>query len=563
MEKRQKEADEFYASVTPVSVNEDTARVMRQALAGMLWSKQYYSYDVDRWTANHSAGSRQGRNREWIHMANEEIISMPDKWEYPWYSAWDLAFHSATLSIVDLEFAKQQMGLLLRDDFQHPSGQLPASEWNFGDVTPPVHAWALRFLYEKEKELLGRGDLKYLQGQFQKLALNFTWWVNRKDSRGKNIFDGGFLGLDNMGVFDRNALVSEGGHLEQADGAAWMAFYCQSMLQIAVELAIDDPAHEGMALTFARHFTLIAQALENIGGEHESMWDEEDGFFYDVLRLPDGTVTRLKVRSLVGLLPLCAATVFRGEMRRHLPNVVRKLSRFLGTQPRMSPWTSFDTAMKDGIGGTRLLGLMDEKNYRRVLSRLLDESEFLSPYGIRSVSRYHLDHPCVFTAGGREFRVQYAPAESDSGMFGGNSNWRGPVRVPINCMIIRSLLNLYQYWGDDFQVECPTGSGRLMNLFEVAREIANRLIRIFLRDENGRRPVHGDAGKFQADPYWRDCVLFYEYFHGDNGAGLGASHQTGWTGAVAILIELFGHWKSADVLAGAAKRGYSNDRDEA
>jgi hypothetical protein len=550
MESRMREADEFYASITPDSVEADKALVMRQALAGMLWSKQYYSYDVDAWLEDRPGAPR---NSEWVHMANEEVISMPDKWEYPWYAAWDLAFHCIALSMVDPDFAKRQMDLMLGDDYLHPSGQLPAYEWNFGDVNPPVHAWATRFVYEAEKERTGQGDIKFLRETFQKLSLNFTWWVNRKDPEGKNIFGGGFLGLDNIGVFDRSAPLPTGGHLEQADGTAWMAFYCQSMLQIAIELAVHDPAYERMVVKFAKHFMWIALAMENVGNSKESMWDEEDGFFYDILRLPDGSATRLKVRSLVGLLPLCATAVFHGQVRMFMPEVVRKLTKFLQRHSKMGECLSLESAIKDGAGGTRLLDLMDDDKYRRVLSKMLDESEFLGPYGIRSVSRYHLDHPYVFSLGGQEYKVQYVPAESDTGMFGGNSNWRGPVWMPINFLILRSLLNLYQYYGDDFRVECPTGSGKMMNLFQVAQEIGRRLGRIFFRDENGHRPVYGGTEKFQTDPYWRDCILFYEYFHGDNGAGIGASHQTGWTGAIANLIQLGGALTSASVTAGTAR----------
>jgi hypothetical protein len=552
---RRKEADEFYGSITPDSVDRDKADVMRQALAGMLWSKQYYSYDVDLWRSEHAA-TYEGRNSEWVHMINQEVISMPDKWEYPWYAAWDLAFHTVTLAMVDPEFAKQQIDLMLRDDYLHPSGQLPAYEWNFGDVNPPVHAWATRFVYQLEKQRLGRGDTKFLEKTFQKLALNFAWWVNRKDPRGKNIFGGGFLGLDNIGVFDRSAPLPTGGHLEQADGTAWMAFYCQCMLQMAIELAIQNPSYEDMVVKFAKHFAWIALAMEDVGDGHESMWDEEDGFFYDILRLPDGSATRLKVRSLVGLLPLCAATIFRGEIRTSLPHVLETLTSFYQKHPKISSSLSLEPALKDGVNGTRLLGLMDERKFRRVLSRMLDETEFLGPHGIRSISRYHLDRPYVFRAADQEYRVQYVPAESDTGMFGGNSNWRGPVWMPINVLIVRSLLNLYQYYGDDFRVECPTGSGKLMNLFEIAQEITNRLIRTFTRDENGRRPVYGGTEKFQTDPHWRDYILFCEYFHGDNGAGIGASHQTGWTGTIANLIQLFGHLKASEILAGTAELMY-------
>jgi hypothetical protein len=401
-------------------------------------------------------------------------------------------------------------------------------------------------VYENEKHHTGQGDLQFLEEIFQKLALNFTWWVNRKDPRGDNIFGGGFLGLDNIGVFDRSAPLPTGGYLEQADGTAWMAFYCQCMTQIAIELALHDSKYEHMVLKFYKHFAWLSLAMGDVG--HESMWDEEDGFFYDVLRTPDGTATRLKVRSLVGLLPLCATTVFHGQVREHLPMVVDKLQKFLDDHPQFAQSLSLESLLRDGAGGTRLADVMGEKQYRRVLARMLNEAEFLGPHGIRSISRYHLEHPYEFNAGGKEFSVKYVPAESDSGMFGGNSNWRGPVWMPINGLIIRSLINLYEYYGPDFQVECPTGSGKLMNLFEIAQEIGNRLIGTFLRGKDGQRPVFGGAEKFQKDPHWRDCVLFYEYFHGDNGAGLGASHQTGWTGIIANLIRLFGQVKAGDLV---------------
>ena len=554
---RSKEADEFYASITPDSVCEDAAMVMRQTLSGMLWSKQYYGYNVDQWGREHPGQKYQGRNSEWTHLENSQVISMPDKWEYPWYAAWDLAFHNIALAMVDLDFAKHQMLLILDDDYLHPNGQLPAYEWNFSDVNPPVHAWAARVIYETEKAALGKGDLKFLKEVFQKLVVNFNWWVNRKDPSGKNIYGGGFLGLDNIGVFDRSAPLPTGGHLEQADGTAWMAFFSQCMLQLAIELATHDSAYEPMVVTFCKHFVSIASAMDHVGNESESMWDEEDGFYYDILRLPDGTSTRLKVRSLVGLLPICAATVFHGDIRKNMPGVMQKMATFLERHPQLAASMSLESALKDGVGGTRLLDLMTEQKYRRVLSRMLDESEFLSPYGIRSISRYHLEHPYIFTAGGQEFRVQYTPAESDSGMFGGNSNWRGPIWMPINILLIRSLLHLYQYYGDQFQVECPTGSGTLMNLFEVAQELNHRLSRIFERDANGHRPVFGGAEKFQTDPYWKDCILFYEYFHGDNGAGIGASHQTGWTGTIAKGIQLFGYLTKADALEDWGKAVFS------
>ncbi|MEO8594909.1 MAG: glucosidase [Candidatus Solibacter sp.] len=557
MEARRREADAFYDALTPDSLSEDAIRVMRQALAGMLWTKQFYAYDVDSWSERRKGAHR---NRDWVHLANDHVISMPDKWEYPWYAAWDLAFHCVALSIVDPEFAKEQMDLMLCDDYLHPTGQLPAYEWNFGDVNPPVHAWATRFVYENCKELTGKCDRKFLEETFQKLSLNFTWWVNRKDPGGNNIFGGGFLGLDNIGVFDRSAPLPTGGHLEQADGTAWMAFYSQCMLQIATELAIDDPSYERMVVKFAKHFMWIALAMENLGNEHEAMWDEEDGFFYDVLRLPDGSATRMKVRSLVGLLPLCATAVFHGELRSHMPDVIRKLNTFVDRHPRIRQSMALESMLKDGVDGTRLLDLMSADRYRRVLAKMLDENEFLGPYGIRSISRYHLDHPYVFHASGQEFRVQYVPAESDTGMFGGNSNWRGPVWMPINFLIIRSLVNLHQYYGDNLRVECPTGSGNLMNMFEVAQELGRRLGRIFLRDASGRRPVYGGTEKFQNDPHWRDLILFYEYFHGDNGAGIGASHQTGWTGTIANLIQLSGVLTGESVIAGTARFGFRGKR---
>jgi len=557
MDTRKKEADEFYTSITPDSLTEDASRVMRQALAGMLWSKQYYAYDVDRWSEDRPGDFR---NQEWVHLSNEEIISMPDKWEYPWYAAWDLAFHAVALSVVDPELAKQQMDLMLREDYLHPNGQLPAYEWNFSDVNPPVHAWAARFVYENEKERLGKGDLKFLEESFQKLTVNFTWWVNRKDPSGRNIFGGGVLGLDNIGVFDRSAPLPTGGHLEQADGTAWMAFFSQNMLQIAIELARYKPEYERMVVKFAKHFMWIALAMENLGAEHRSMWDEEDGFFYDVLRLPNGSAMRLKVRSLVGLLPLCATAVFHGEVRDQMPTVIANLTKFMDRHPRMRASFSLESVLKDGVNRTRLLDLMTEQKYRRVLAKMLDENEFLSPYGIRSMSRYHLEHPYVFNLGGQDYRVQYTPAESDTGMFGGNSNWRGPIWMPINFLIVRSLVNLHEYYGEDFRVECPTGSGKMMNLFEVAQELGRRLGRVFLRDENGRRAIYGGTEKFQNDPYWRDYILFYEHFHGDNGAGIGASHQTGWTGGIANLIQLSGSLTSQSVVAGTARFAYLRKR---
>jgi hypothetical protein len=542
MDQRRKEADEFYASVIPSSLDADATNVMRQALAGMLWSKQFYYYDVDQWLEEHGAapfkaGRRAApRNDRWHHMHNADVISMPDKWEYPWYAAWDLAFHCLALTLVDEDFGKHQLDLMLRDHYLHPSGQIPAYEWNFGDVNPPVHAWATLFTYTVDKTRRGTGDIDWLERAFQKLLLNFTWWVNRKDRDGSNVFEGGFLGLDNIGVFDRSAPLPTGGYLEQADGTAWMALFCQNMLEIAAHLALERPAYADLALKFVEHFLWIGTSMMHAGGD-VGMWDEADGFFYDVLRTPDGRAQRLKVRSMVGLLPLCAVTVFEGELLTKYPELGERLRRFLEARPELT--TFIHDPAKRGQGGRRLGALLDEPKLRRVLEKMLDEQEFLSPYGIRALSRYHADHPYVFHVGSQEYRVAYLPAESDSGMFGGNSNWRGPIWMPVNGLIIRALLQYHTYYGDTFTIECPTGSGRRMNLYQVAEEIARRLASIFLRNEQGRRPVHGGAKKFQEDPHWRDLILFYEFFHGDNGAGLGASHQTGWTGIVARTMHLF------------------------
>jgi len=548
---RRDEADEFYAGVIPASLDDDARAVMRQALAGMLWSKQYYCYDVDRWLSEHGADPfkarrpRPPRNDRWHHMHNADIISMPDKWEYPWYAAWDLAFHVLALTVVDADFGKQQLDLMLQERYLHPSGQIPAYEWNFGDVNPPVHAWSTIFTYRLHKMQRGTGDLEWLERSFHKLLLNFTWWVNRKDRTGSNVFDGGFLGLDNIGVFDRSAPLPTGGHLEQADGTAWMALFCQNMLEIAAELAMANPAYADMSVKFIEHYLWIASSLVH-AGEDVGMWDEKDGFFYDVLRLPDGRAERLKVRSMVGLLPLCAVTVFEGQLTDKYPQIVPRLRRFLETRPELRAFIHDPTAR--GEHGRLLASVLDEDKLRRVLSSMLDEREFLSPYGIRSLSKHHGTHPYVFAAEGQEYRVAYLPAESDSGMFGGNSNWRGPIWMPVNGLIVRALLQYYAYYGDAFTVECPTGSGRQMTLYQVAEEISRRLAAIFLRDGHGRRPVYGGTPTFQDDPHWRDLILFYEYFHGDNGAGLGASHQTGWTGVVARLMHLFATSSAADVL---------------
>jgi hypothetical protein len=562
VESRLREADEFYRAITPPSTSEDAGRVMRQAMAGMLWSKQYYFLDADKWLEEHGADRfarhpRPGRNREWGHMINDHVISMPDKWEYPWYAAWDLAFHAIALAGVDVDLAKQQLGLLLREIYLHPSGQIPAYEWNFSDVNPPVHAWACLFVYRTEQALRGEGDVAFLKRAFGKLMANFTWWVNRKDRFGKDVFEGGFLGLDNIGVFDRSAPLPTGGHLEQADGTAWMALFCQNMLELAVEIAAVDPTYEDLAGKFTDHMLWIASAMNRVG--HDGMWDEQDGFYYDVLRLPDGRATRLKVRSMVGLLPLCATTVIEPWMRERVPLVTERFRERMRRMPELRESIHPTGPGHFGYGDRGIMALVNPARLRRLLGYLLDENEFLSPYGIRSLSRWHERHPYVFRVRDAEYRVGYLPAESDTGMFGGNSNWRGPIWLPVNALLIRALLQFYAFYGDTLKVECPTGSGQLMNLFEVAREIAARLTRIFLRDEHGRRPVYGGTAKFQQDPHWRDHLLFYEYFHGDNGAGLGASHQTGWTGLVATLIQLFGRLDGPRFLevgrAGAFDRG--------
>jgi hypothetical protein len=478
-------------------------------------------------------------------MHNSNIISMPDKWEYPWYAAWDLAFHIFALTLVDPDFGKEQLDLMLRESYLHPNGQLPAYEWNFGDVNPPVHAWSTIFTYRLEKAH-GKGDLDWLQRSFHKLLLNFTWWVNRKDRTGKNAFEGGFLGLDNIGVFDRSAPLPTGGHLEQADGTAWMALFCQNMLEIAVQLAMEKPAYVDMCAKFIEHFLWIAAALVHGGGD-VGMWDEEDGFFYDVLRLPDGSAQRLKVRSMVGLLPLCAVTVFEGELVGKYPELGEEMRRSLAARSELRAF--IHDPVKVGCGGRRLASVLNETKLRRVLAKMLDENEFLSAHGIRALSRYHAEHPYVFRADHQDYSVSYLPAESDTGMFGGNSNWRGPVWMPVNGLIIRALLQYYSYYGNEFTVECPTGSGRQMNLYQVAEELSRRLNNIFLKDKDGRRPVYGGTQKFQEDPQWRDYLSFFEYFHGDNGAGLGASHQTGWTGIIARGMHLFATTTPEQVLA--------------
>src|SRR6266704_1013768 len=543
MRARRQEADEFYATVIPSSLKGDAANVMRQALAGMLWSKQYYYYDVDRWLTERGADPFKAkrraapRNDHWHHMYNAEILSMPDKWEYPWYAAWDLAFHVLALTLVDEDFGKGQLDLMLGENFLHPSGQLPAYEWNFGDVNPPVHAWSTIFTYRLEQARRGQGDLEWLERAFHKLMLNFTWWVNRKDRPGNNVFEGGFLGLDNIGVFDRSAPLPTGGHLEQADGTAWMALFCENMLAIALELAKQDPAYEDVASKFFEHFVYIAHAMHDLGGEGNNLWDEEDGFYYDILHT-NGAARSLRVRSMVGLIPLFAVETLEPEVVEKLHGFKRRMQWFIDNHPEFREHVQM--VAKPGVGSRRLLSIVSREQLPRVLGYMLDEAEFLSPHGIRAVSRYHQEHPYVLRLGGMEHRVDYEPAESTSELFGGNSNWRGPVWFPVNYLLIESLQKFHYFYGDSLKIECPTGAGAKLNLWQVAAELSRRLTRIFLRGRDGRRPVYGHTEKFQRDPHWRDMVLFYEYFHGDDGAGIGASHQTGWTGLVAKLLQQSG-----------------------
>ena len=540
---RLKEADEFYAHLAPPDVSADARLVQRQAFAGLLWSKQFYHYEVDRWLKGDPAGPEppperlRGRNADWTHLYNADVISMPDKWEYPWYAAWDLAFHCLPIALVDSRFAKDQLVLMLREWYMHPNGQIPAYEWALGDVNPPVHAWAAWRVYKIEKKRKGVGDRVFLERVFHKLLLNFTWWVNRKDAEGKNIFQGGFLGLDNIGVFDRSKPLPTGGHIEQSDATSWMGMYCLNMLSIALELARDDRAYEDVASKFFEHFVYICRAMNNIGNAKIELWDREDGFFYDVLHLPDGKTFPMKVRSMVGLIPLFAVETLDSELIDQLPRFKHRMQWFIENRPDFS--LHIETQSQDGEV-RRFLSLVNRRRLAKVLRYLLDEQEFLSPHGVRALSRYHKDHPYVFSMMGTSHCVEYQPAESSNGLFGGNSNWRGPVWFPVNYLLIESLQKFHYYLGESFRVEYPTGSGQKRNLAEVAAELSRRLTHTFLRGPDGRRPVYGGTAKFQQDPHWRDLLLFYEYFHGDNGAGLGASHQTGWTGLVAKLIQQSG-----------------------
>jgi hypothetical protein len=541
---RQREADEFYAAVSPEGLSEDARNVMRQALAGMMWSKQFYHYDVNRWLRGDPleppppAERKHGRNHEWTHLYNADVISMCDKWEYPWYAAWDLAFHCVPLALIDSDFAKEQLVLMLREWYMHPNGQIPAYEWALGDVNPPVHAWAAWRVYKIEEKRRGVADRKFLERVFHKLLLNFTWWVNRKDAEGRNVFQGGFLGMDNVGVFDRSAPLPTGGHIEQSDGTSWMGMYCLNMLTIALELAREDSAYEDVASKFFEHFVAICRAINNLGDEGISLWNSEDGFYYDVLHAPSGKPFPLKIRSMVGLVPLFAVETLDSGLIDKLPGFKRRMQWFMENRPELSGHVETQTTADGRV--LRLLSLVNRDRLRQVLRYMLDEQEFLAPHGIRSLSQVHRDHPYTLAVNGSEHRVTYEPAESSSGLFGGNSNWRGPIWFPMNYLLIESLQKFHYYLGDSYTVECPTGSGQRSNLWNIATDLSHRLSHLFLRTEGKRRPIYGGTEKFQQDPHWRDLILFHEYFHGDNGAGLGASHQTGWTGLVAKLLQQSG-----------------------
>ena len=542
------EADEFYDTIILANLTDDAKSVMRQAFAGMLWSKQFYYYDIKTWLAGDPAEPPppperlKGRNHDWTHLYNSDIISMPDKWEYPWYASWDLAFHCTTLSLIDPGFAKDQLILFLREWYMHPNGQIPAYEWAFSDVNPPVHAWAAYHIYTVEKHLTGKGDRDFLEKVFQKLLLNFTWWVNRKDYEGQNVFQGGFLGLDNIGVFDRNTALPDGSHLEQSDGTSWMAMYCLNMLTIALELAKENRAYGDIASKFFEHFVYIAHAMNDMGTDGIELWNEEDSFYCDVLHRNDGMKLSLRVRSMVGLIPLFAICILESDLIDQLPSFKRRMEWFI------TNWEDINNHVEqlsgEGHNQHMLLAIVNRDRLPRILKMMLDESEFLSEYGLRSVSRYHKDHPFILPLDGTIHAIDYEPAESTSGLFGGNSNWRGPIWFPLNYLIIKSLEAFHHFYGDEFKMEFPTGSGNLLTLAEIAVELSRRLTHIFLRDESGRRAVHGGVEKFQSDPNWRDLLLFYEYFHGDNGAGIGAGHQTGWTGLVANLLAHSGEYHS-------------------
>jgi hypothetical protein len=544
---RRREADDFYATVIPQDLSADAKNVMRQGFAGMLWSKQFYHYVVKDWLRGDADNPRppqerrKGRNHQWTHLYNADVISMPDKWEYPWYAAWDLAFHCIPLALLDPNFAKEQLTLMLREWYMHPNGQIPAYEWAFGDVNPPVHAWAAWRVYKIDKKRTGRGDREFLKRIFHKLMLNFTWWVNRKDAEGMNIFQGGFLGLDNIGVFDRGAPLPTGGYIEQSDGTSWMAMYTLNLLAIALELATEESCYEDLASKFWEHFIYITHAMSHRGHNSIGLWNEQDGFFYDVLKLPDGTEFPMKIRSMVGLIPLFAVETLEPEVLDRLPDFKRRLEWFIDNRPDLTE--NFACMRREGMGDRRLLSIANQDQLRGILKYMLDEREFLSPYGIRALSRFHRENPYTLHVNGTEHRVDYDPGESSTGIFGGNSNWRGPIWFPVNFLLIESLQKFHHYLGNDFKVEFPTGSGNLKTLWQVAGELSRRMTNIFLRDKNGRRPVFGNLERFQTDPHWRDLVLFHEYFHGDSGSGVGASHQTGWTGVVTKLMQQSGEFR--------------------
>ncbi len=536
---RKKEADEFYKGIQKEVQSDDAKNVQRQAFAGMLWNKQFYYYDINEWI-NGDKGQpgppyqrKEGRNKDWLHLNNADIISMPDKWEYPWYATWDLAFHCIPFSMIDPEFAKKQLILFTREWFMHPNGQLPAYEWNFSDVNPPVHAWATWRVYKIDKKIQGKGDTDFLERVFHKLLLNFTWWVNKKDQDGHNIFQGGFLGLDNIGFFDRSSQLPEGEHLDQADGTSWMAMFSLNMLRISLELAKDKPIYQDLSTKFFEHFLYIAQSMTNMGCMDFGLWDDEDEFYYDAIHVGD-KIQRIKIRSMVGLIPLFAVEVLEPELMKEVPKFENRLNWFLNNKPEMSNLVSHWN--EKGSGERRLLSLLRGHRMKRLLKRMLDETEFLSEYGIRSLSKYHENNPVRYNFDGKTFEVKYIPAESDSGLFGGNSNWRGPIWFQMNFLIIESLNRFHHYYGNDFKIEYPTNSGNLFTIKEVANELALRLMKIFLKDENGLRPVFGYNKKIQKDPNFKDYILFHEYFHGDTGRGIGASHQTGWTGLIAKII---------------------------
>jgi hypothetical protein len=549
-ESRISEANDFYGDIVPKALNQDEAMVMRQSLAGMIWSKQFYHYVVRDWMKGDSANvpppgeRKKGRNMHWKHLYNSDVVSMPDKWEYPWYAAWDLAFHCIPLAMIDTDFAKKQLVLLLREWYMHPNGQIPAYEWAFGDVNPPVHAWATLRVYQIEQHKTGTGDRAFLEKVFHKLLLNFTWWVNRKDSEGNNVFEGGFLGLDNIGVFDRSSKLPTGGHLEQSDGTSWMAMFCLNMLAIALELANEDKVYEGVASKFFEHFIYISDAMNNVGNEETELWSERDGFYYDVLHLPGQYNVPLKVRSMVGLIPLFAVETLEEEWLDKLPDFKRRTDWFIENRPDLID--DIACLQSKGEGSRRLLALINKDRLKRVLRVLLSEHEFLSEFGIRALSRYHKTRPYEFEAGGLTYTVAYEPGESKSNMFGGNSNWRGPIWFPMNYLVIESLQKFDYYFGESLKVEFPTGSERMLTLWEVSQELEKRLTSIFLIDKEGRRPVFGNSDKFQNDEHFKDLPLFYEYFNGDNGKGLGASHQTGWTGLVGKILKQIGDYRKED-----------------